>query len=46
MERVIGYDNAMSVFTEGNYPFGGINNPTRKKMKPELITRIFTRRLG
>ncbi len=36
MERVIGHDNAMRVFTEGNYLSDGINDPTRKKMKPEL----------
>ncbi len=46
MERVIGHDNAMRVFTEGNYLSDGINDPTRKKMKPELITRMLTRRLG
>jgi uncharacterized protein (TIGR04206 family) len=46
MERVIGHDNAMRVFTEGNYLSDGVNDPSRKKMKPELITRLMTRRLG
>ncbi|MHB8683035.1 MAG: acyl-ACP desaturase [Dehalococcoidia bacterium] len=46
MTRVIGRDNAMRVFTEGNYLSDGVDNPSGKKMKPELITRLLTRRLG
>ncbi len=46
MERVIGHDNAMRVFTEGNYLSDGVNDPGRRKMKPEMITRLMTRHLG
>ena len=46
MERVVGQDNAMRVFTEGNYLSDGVDDPSRRKMKPELITRLMTRRLG
>jgi hypothetical protein len=46
MARVIGHDNAMTVFTEGNYLSDGVEDPTKKKMRPEMITRLLTRRLG
>lgn len=46
MTRLVGHDNAMRVFTEGNYLSDGVNDPSKKKMKPELITRLLTRRLG
>lgn len=46
MERIVGHDNAMRVLTEGNYLSDGANDTTRKKMKPEMITRLLTRRLG
>ena len=46
MARVIGKDNAMRVFTEGNYLSDGVDDPTKKKMRPEMITRLLTRRLG
>ncbi len=46
MERIVGHDNAMRVFTEGNYLSDGVDDPSKKKMKPEMITRLLTRRLG
>ena len=44
--RIIGHDNAMRVFTEGNYLSDGVDDPSRKKMRPELITRLMTRKLA
>ena len=46
VERMLGRDNAMRVFTEGNYLSDGVDDPSRKKMKPELITRMITRKLS
>ena len=46
MERIVGHENAMRVFTEGNYLSDGMDDASRKKMKPEMITRLLTRRLG
>ncbi len=46
MTRIVGHENAMTVFTEGNYLSDGQNDPTRQKMRPEMITRLMTRRLG
>jgi len=46
LTRIIGEANAMRVFSEGNYLSDGVDDPTRKKMKPEMITRLLTRRLG
>jgi hypothetical protein len=46
MSRVVGEANAMRVFTEGNYLSDGVDDPSRKKMKPELITRMITRKLS
>jgi hypothetical protein len=45
MERIVGHDNAMHVFTEGNYLSDGQDDPSRKKMRPEMITRLLTRKL-
>jgi hypothetical protein len=45
MERIVGHDNAMHVFTEGNYLSDGQPDPSRKKMRPEMITRLLTRKL-
>jgi hypothetical protein len=45
MERIVGHDNAMEVFTEGNYLTDGQPSTTRKKMRPEMITRLLTRKL-
>ncbi len=36
----------MRVFTEGNYLSDGVDDPSRRKMKPELITRLITRKLS
>ena len=46
MTRIVGRENAMRVFSEGNYLSDGVNDPAQKKMKPEMITRLLTRRLG
>ncbi|MDP9238315.1 MAG: acyl-ACP desaturase [Chloroflexota bacterium] len=46
LTRVIGRDNAMRVFTEGNYLGGGSDTASQKKMRPELITRLITRKLS
>ena len=46
MERIIGRDNAMRVFTEGHYLSDGQEDPSKKKMRPELITRMITRKLA
>jgi hypothetical protein len=46
VERIVGKDNAMRVFTEGNYLSDGMDDPSRQKMRPEMITRLLTRRLG
>jgi hypothetical protein len=45
MERIVGHDNAMHVFTDGNYLSDGQPDPSRKKMRPEMITRLLTRKL-
>jgi hypothetical protein len=45
MERIVGHDNAMEVFTEGNYLTDGQPSTTRKKMRPEMITRLLTRKV-
>ena len=46
MSRIVGHDNAMRVFTEGNYLSDGQPDPSRKKMRPEMITRLVTRKLA
>ena len=46
MSRVVGKENAMRVFTEGNYLSDGQPDASRKKMRPELITRLMTRKLA
>jgi|CXWL01.1.fsa_nt_gi hypothetical protein len=46
MARVVGHDNAMRVFTEGNYLSDGQPDPSKKKMRPEMITRLVTRKLA
>ena len=46
MERVVGHDNAMRVFTEGNYLSDGQEDASKKKMRPEMITRLITRKLA
>jgi hypothetical protein len=46
MTRIVGDANAMRVFTEGNYLSDGQPDPSRKKMRPEMITRLVTRKLA
>ncbi len=46
MSRVIGKSSAMRVFTEGYYLSDGIEDPSRKKMRPELVTRMIERQLA
>jgi fatty acid desaturase len=46
MSRVVGEANAMRVFTEGNYLSDGQPDDSRKKMRPEMITRLVTRKLA
>lgn len=45
VERMVGYDNAMQVFTEGNYLSDGKPGSERKAIRPEMITRMLTRKL-
>ena len=45
MTRIVGAANAMRVFTEGNYLSDG-TDASKKKMRPELITRLITRKLS
>ena len=44
--RLIGRDNALRVFSEGNYLSDGFDDATKKKLRPELITRLLVRKLG
>ena len=44
--RIVGRDEAMRVFTEGNYFSDGMDDPSRKRLRPELITRLLTRKFG
>ncbi len=46
MSGIIGEANAMRVFTEGNYLSDGLPDPSRKRMRPEMITRLLTRKLA
>jgi hypothetical protein len=47
MERIVGRENALRVFTEGNYMGEGDEGAApKKKMRPELITRLITRKLS
>ena len=46
MERILGRAAAMRVFTEGNYLSDGRDDPSKKKMRPEMITRLITRKLA
>jgi hypothetical protein len=46
IERLVGRENALHVFTEGSYMSDGFQDPTKKKLRPELITRLITRKLG
>ncbi len=44
--RLVGRDNALRVFSEGNYLSDGFDDATKKKLRPELITRLLVRKLG
>ena len=44
--RIIGRENAMRVFTEGNYLPMVSTTRRAKKMKPEMITRLIMRKLS
>ncbi len=46
VSRIVGRDGAMQVFTEGNYFSNGANDSSRKKLRPELIARLITRKFG
>ena len=46
VSRLVGAKNAMRVFTEGNYLSDGFDDRPNKKLRPELITRLLTRKLG
>lgn len=46
VSRVVGHDNALRVFSEGNYLSDGFNDTSKKKLRPELITRLLTRKLA
>ena len=44
--RLVGRENALRVFTEGNYVSNGFDDSRRRKLRPELIARLITRKLG
>jgi hypothetical protein len=44
--RLVGRDNALRVFAEGHYLSAGLDDATKKKLRPELITRLLVRKLG
>ena len=44
--RLVGRDNALRVFSEGHYLSDGLEDATKKKLRPELITRLLVRKLG
>ena len=46
VSRIVGRQNALRVFSEGNYLSDGFDDTSRKKLRPELITRLLTRRLA
>jgi hypothetical protein len=46
VSRLVGRANALRVFTEGNYLTDGFDDATRRRLRPELITRLLTRKLG
>jgi len=46
VSRLVGPKNAMRVFTEGNYLSDGFDDRPDKKLRPELITRLLTRKLA
>jgi len=46
VSRLVGRENALRVFSEGNYLSDGFDDATKKKLRPELITRLLTRKLA
>lgn len=46
VSRIVGRQNALRVFSEGNYLSDGFEDTPRKKLRPELITRLLTRKLA
>jgi hypothetical protein len=46
VSRIVGRENALRVFSEGNYLSDGFEDGLRKKLRPELITRLLTRKLA
>lgn len=46
VSRLVGRDNALRVFSEGHYLTGDSDDTTKKKLRPELITRLLVRKLG
>ncbi|MEX0786337.1 MAG: acyl-ACP desaturase [Dehalococcoidia bacterium] len=44
--RIVGRENALRVLSEGNYLTDGFDDSSKKKLRPELITRLLTRKLG
>jgi len=44
--RLVGRENAMRVLSEGHYLTDGADDTTKKRMRPELITRLLTRKLA
>jgi hypothetical protein len=44
--RLVGRDNTLRVFSEGNYFGDALETGSRRKPRPELITRLLVRRLG
>ena len=44
--RLVGRDNALRVFSEGHYLSAGLDERAQKRLRPELITRLITRKLG
>ena len=46
VSRLVGRENALRVFSEGNYLSDGFDDKTKKRLRPELVTRLLTRKLG
>lgn len=46
VSRIVGGENALRVFSEGNYLSDGFDDTSRKKLRPELITRLLARKLA
>jgi hypothetical protein len=44
--RMVGRENALRVLSEGNYLSDGFNDASKKKLRPELITRLLIRKLA